>query len=525
MASRRLTSVASASAMLVVVALVGLVYAGVALARAHAAALAELQETTRLQRRLDEVLQRLVDGETAQRGFLLSNDEQFLGPFEDSRTLWPVALAEAETLLERRGEGELAARLGEAVRVRSAFTDETVALARSGEADEARRRVVGGEGRVLMDAVRALLAEAHELDRDADLAAVASVEASRARFEGVFLGLVALSVVMAFVLAALVGRELARARDVARHSERGRRRLQLLADSARDLIRIHRLDGTSEYVSPSATALLGYTPDEMAAMPPGVLVPEPERARLRAILAEAIAAREAPPPLRHGFVHRDGSVRAFESTIGFLDEESGDVAAYFTVARDVTDQISEAARLSAIASHDELTGLLNRRALLERGAELLGRCDATGRSALCFFADVNGLKTINDELGHDAGDAVIRDVGKLLAATARDTDLVARLGGDEFVVLGSVSSTAGADALADRLGERIALHNASADRPYRVSVSIGSDVFEPKSGATVEVLLAGADAAMYEKKRSRRGGATTASGEMIVRKPPSGPSS
>jgi diguanylate cyclase (GGDEF)-like protein len=106
-----------------------------------------------------------------------------------------------------------------------------------------------------------------------------------------------------------------------------------------------------------------------------------------------------------------------------------------------------------------------------------------------------------------------------LRETARDADLVARVGGDEFVVLGVVKDEVGATAFAQRLRERLDAHNASADRAYRVSLSVGTAVFTPGQSTTLDALRAEADAAMYKQKKGRRGDRLTASGETILRRP------
>jgi diguanylate cyclase (GGDEF)-like protein/PAS domain S-box-containing protein len=164
-----------------------------------------------------------------------------------------------------------------------------------------------------------------------------------------------------------------------------------------------------------------------------------------------------------------------------------------------------AAEIQALSITDELTGLYNRRGFLSLAAPQLKLADRSGRGALLFFADINGMKQINDELGHDAGDEAIRATARLLRATFRESDLLARLGGDEFVVL---APDAGPDAIG-RLHARLAGHvdaynRASVGRPFRLSVSLGAAVYDPRRPRGVEALLAEADKLMYEQKRSRK---------------------
>ncbi len=173
------------------------------------------------------------------------------------------------------------------------------------------------------------------------------------------------------------------------------------------------------------------------------------------------------------------------------------------VGRDVTVQTRLAAELSHRASHDPLTGIANRPHFLELAASALRGGD---RSTALLFLDLDGFKAVNDELGHDAGDAVLQEVAVRLKEAVRPPDVVGRLGGDEFVVLcPGVGSPGEAVAVARRV--RIAL----ADRPFEVAgtvqpltASVGVAVTD--GSAHVDNLLREADAAMYRAKENGRDG-------------------
>jgi diguanylate cyclase (GGDEF)-like protein len=149
---------------------------------------------------------------------------------------------------------------------------------------------------------------------------------------------------------------------------------------------------------------------------------------------------------------------------------------------------------------DELTGLSNRRGLYELAAEYLKF--ARARSAkILFFADLNGLKDINDRLGHAAGDAAICDMAQALRATFTESDLIARLGGDEFVVLATVT-LGEIETVRARLSTWLDELNARPQRPYRLEASLGAAEF--RQGESLDELLSRADKAMYLEKRSSR---------------------
>lgn len=160
---------------------------------------------------------------------------------------------------------------------------------------------------------------------------------------------------------------------------------------------------------------------------------------------------------------------------------------------------THAAETHARSLRDELTGLYNRRGFMECGQAKLAR----SAEATLFFIDLNGMKRINDELGHEAGDRALVDLASLLREAIGPADLAARLGGDEFVVLALASHEEPA-AWMSRLRKDIASFNARRERPFDLSVSIGKAACTSASPRTLDELLCAADALMYEEKHLRR---------------------
>lgn len=164
------------------------------------------------------------------------------------------------------------------------------------------------------------------------------------------------------------------------------------------------------------------------------------------------------------------------------------------------------AMISHMADHDALTGLLNRRRMLNELAAALAHARRHGGPFALVFMDLNCFKAINDGHGHDVGDRFLTGFAGLLEQVARETDVVGRWGGDEFVVLLPQSTRVQAGQFADRLIER--LHSQPIDigsQRVRASVSVGIAAY-PTDGADPEALLARADAQMYQIKRARREG-------------------
>jgi diguanylate cyclase (GGDEF)-like protein len=165
--------------------------------------------------------------------------------------------------------------------------------------------------------------------------------------------------------------------------------------------------------------------------------------------------------------------------------------------------------LREMSLRDELTGLYNRRALFGLAEQRMQTAMRTGAGFHILFIDMDGLKAINDTLGHQQGDRALRDAAALLSSNFRRSDVVARLGGDEFAVLllGRTPrdrvSGAGVDAAVARLHAELERQTATARRPYTLSLSVGASHFDPAAPASLEELLHRADQKMYASKRLR----------------------
>jgi diguanylate cyclase (GGDEF)-like protein len=159
-------------------------------------------------------------------------------------------------------------------------------------------------------------------------------------------------------------------------------------------------------------------------------------------------------------------------------------------------------RLLQLALQDELTSLHNRRGFTLLAEQQLRVARKMKRSMLLFFADVDGLKQINDTFGHQAGDEALVLAASCLKKSFRSSDLTARIGGDEFVAL-----TAGANcslaAICRRLQKNLAMHRG-AQRRYRVSLSVGVARFDPDAAVSLKDLMAQADRALYAQRQQKR---------------------
>ncbi|GAB3255710.1 putative bifunctional diguanylate cyclase/phosphodiesterase [Kineosporia babensis] len=164
-------------------------------------------------------------------------------------------------------------------------------------------------------------------------------------------------------------------------------------------------------------------------------------------------------------------------------------------------QLHESATRKALM--DELTGLPNRRALLERLEHLVASQGPDGPTVAVLFIDLDGFKLVNDSLGHDAGDELLVTTAQRLRTVCRTDDVVARLGGDEFIVAGSFVAADQAQALAERIAHALEAPLTIKQRKVAISASIGwtlSGVQDLAAGPGTDAILQRADLAMYASK-------------------------
>jgi two-component system, cell cycle response regulator len=158
-------------------------------------------------------------------------------------------------------------------------------------------------------------------------------------------------------------------------------------------------------------------------------------------------------------------------------------------------------RLHVISLHDELTGLYNRWGFFTLAEHLLKMAKRQQKGLFMLYSDLDGLKRINDVLGHYKGDWALIDTAKILQETFRGSDIIARIGGDEFVVMPVETTGDNIEPVIHRLQKAVEMDNAKRKRDYKLSISTGTAYFDPLSPCTIDELLSQADGMMYEQKR------------------------
>ena len=223
----------------------------------------------------------------------------------------------------------------------------------------------------------------------------------------------------------------------------------------------------------------------------------------REIVESAVRAaleEDAPYRARHRVVRPDGEIRVVEDTGATRRNAAGKPTGMLGVIHDITEQWQAEQRIHHLAHHDSLTGLANRLLLQDRLAHALETAARRRWKVAVLFIDLDRFKSINDTLGHAAGDRLLCEVASRLRDCARASDTIARLGGDEFVlVLEGVEHSADATPAATHILRAFAAPLDLEGRRLDISASIGV-VLYPDDGGDVDTLMRNADTAMYQAK-------------------------
>jgi diguanylate cyclase (GGDEF)-like protein/PAS domain S-box-containing protein len=175
-----------------------------------------------------------------------------------------------------------------------------------------------------------------------------------------------------------------------------------------------------------------------------------------------------------------------------------------SVTRDISELGKIENALRQIALFDELTGLYNRRGFILLADQQLKLCSRKGDDLLLFFADLDNMKWINDNLGHNEGDRALIDTANILRDTFREADIIARLGGDEFAVVAVGFSRDSVDMLKERFDKNLLRLNNNHGRKYDLSVSMGFVSSDEAENMGIEKMIKIADERMYLMKHNRK---------------------
>ena len=301
-------------------------------------------------------------------------------------------------------------------------------------------------------------------------------------------------------------------------------RYRALTQSAKD--GIISADQAGQIVSwnGGAQAIFGYTDDEVIGQPLTVLMPD----RYRVLHGDGLKrfmttgeSRVIGKTIELAGRRKDGIEFPLELSLatwrtpagtfftGILRDISERKHAEETLHRQNMELAAATERLHNLSLTDELTGLNNRRGFLTLAAKHVKLARRARYSMSLLFMDVDGLKQINDNFGHHAGDAALTVAARLLRDVFRESDVLGRIGGDEFAVLAVNAAEHNMEVVRTRLQSSLDVHNAQSGDAYVLALSVGEIEVRPDAVQSIEELLAEADVAMYANKlRKKQQGAS-----------------
>ncbi len=283
-------------------------------------------------------------------------------------------------------------------------------------------------------------------------------------------------------------------------------RLQILSravESSASMILITDSDGKIEYVNPRFTTVNGYTIEELIGKSPRIFQAiETSEDVYTEMRKDILSGKEWQGEFYNK--KKNGDRYWSKSIVSPIRDENGQISHIVSIQEDITKEYELSQKLSHQASHDELTGLINRREF-ENCLEQVIYTKVQGQfEHSLIYMDLDQFKVVNDSCGHDAGDELLRQVGGVFRSVIRKSDTLARLGGDEFGLLMENCSVEPAQRVANALLKAVMDFQFNWDaRVFRIGISIGLVVFDGENSSLTE-LMKRADAACYRAKNLGR---------------------
>ena len=230
-----------------------------------------------------------------------------------------------------------------------------------------------------------------------------------------------------------------------------------------------------------------------------------DRDRLKKIQSDSFEHR-APYVTEYRLRDRSGEYRWMVEYGRPIKDLDGSFSGYISSCYDVQDRKTFEEKLHSLSTTDDLTGLLNRRGFFSLAQQQLKVANRTKIGFLLLYVDLDGLKKINDMLGHPEGDQALVETASILREIFRESDIIGRLGGDEFAVL-ALERTRDVkeeeQAILRRIQESVETGNAQPGRRYALSLSAGINTYDPENPCSLDEFISRVDSIMYEEKKAK----------------------
>jgi len=261
-------------------------------------------------------------------------------------------------------------------------------------------------------------------------------------------------------------------------------RLRTIIEADASGLLVLNLNGVIEFANPAAQALLARSSEELVGSPLGFALRVDTTTEVRLEL----------PDGRH--THAE---------MHLVNIDWAGAPCLLATLHDITERKQIEETLRSLSLHDSLTELNNQRGFVLLGEQMLAMARRQSKSTLLFFADIDGMKDINDRLGHAQGDQALLLTAEVLRASFRGSDILARIGGDEFAVLALQSGGIGIQEMTDQLQDNLAKANQTNNYPFSLKLSVGAVLCQPDDSRTLKELMVRADESMYKQKRGKHG--------------------
>lgn len=288
-------------------------------------------------------------------------------------------------------------------------------------------------------------------------------------------------------------------RNVERALQVSEGRFKVLTESAMDLVSVLSENGIVLYQSPSIKRVLGYDPDEVLGKDLFSLAHRDDTAMLKTLMHDLVQGAAVERTAQFRVRSKGGDWRMLES-IAKNCIDIPEIGGIIVNTRDITERRAFEEKIRHLAYHDALTDLPNRALMQDRVANAVTRADRSGHKFAVMFIDIDNFKNINDTLGHDVGDELLRSLAHRLLSSVRANDSIGRQGGDEFIVLlDELKTQEGASRVAHKILAALRAPFFIGGANQHVSGSIGIAIF-PDDGRDAPTLLKNADTAMFHSK-------------------------
>lgn len=288
--------------------------------------------------------------------------------------------------------------------------------------------------------------------------------------------------------------ELEKAKNLIRESEE---KYRTVVESASDGIAI-MIDASFQYCNPSFANMLGYDSSELIGKPMDLIISKKEKNKILDRYKKVQRGEDVPIRFETCLISKFKKNMHME--INAITIHYGGKRAELAILRDITEKKRTDEYTNFLAFHDSMTGLANRVKCNERIEDAIARAIKSNKKIALLYMDLDNFKTINDFMGHEAGDTVLQQVSTRLTKCIRDVDLAARVGGDEFVVLlENIKEPKEAERVSKSIIEMLSEPFYINSRQCNIGTSVGISIY-PQDALDLDTLYRTADIAMYSSK-------------------------